>query len=155
MRPRYPDLGLSPHRDDHLLHRCDQTLRLRLALQPEESGPQPGDGQPGAHPGQNAPGKWEISAQASFFMRKHYFNNEENGVLKAGTKKQSAPPNPMTDPSMMTEMLKGNLTSMVPMVVVGGWINWHFSGFVTTKVPFPLTLRFKGMLQRGIELQSL
>merc|ERR1719290_752158 len=59
------------------------------------------------------------------------------------------------DPSMMTEMLKGNLTSMVPMVVVGGWINWHFSGFVTTKVPFPLTLRFKPMLQRGIELVSL
>ena len=88
-------------------------------------------------------------------MRKHYFNNEESGLLKAGTKKQSAPPNPMTDPSMMTEMLKGNLTSMVPMVVVGGWINWHFSGFVTTKVPFPLTLRFKPMLQRGIELQSL
>ena len=72
-----------------------------------------------------------------------------------GTKRQTAPPNPMTDPSMMTEMLKGNLTSMVPMVVVGGWINWHFSGFVTTKVPFPLTLRFKPMLQRGIELQSL
>jgi len=93
--------------------------------------------------------------KSSFFMRKHYFNNEETGVLKAGTKKQSAPPNPMTDPSMMTEMLKGNLTSMVPMVVVGGWINWHFSGFVTTKVPFPLTLRFKPMLQRGIELQSL
>ena len=91
----------------------------------------------------------------SFLMRKHYFNNEDNGILKAGTQRQTAPPNPMTDPSMMTEMLKGNLTSMVPMVVVGGWINWHFSGFVTTKVPFPLTLRFKPMLQRGIELQSL
>jgi len=94
-------------------------------------------------------------AKQSFLMRKHYLNNEESGLLKIGTKKQTAPPNPMTDPSMMTEMLKGNLTSMVPMVVVGGWINWHFSGFVTTKVPFPLTLRFKPMLQRGIELQSL
>ena len=91
----------------------------------------------------------------SFLMRKHYFNNDESGLLKAGTERRTAPPNPMTDPSMMTEMLKGNLTSMVPMVVVGGWINWHFSGFVTTKVPFPLTLRFKPMLQRGIELQSL
>ena len=59
----------------------------------------------------------------SFLMRKHYFNNEDNGILKAGTQRQTAPPNPMTDPSMMTEMLKGNLTSMVPMVVVGGWIN--------------------------------
>merc|ERR1712013_582658 len=91
----------------------------------------------------------------SFLMRKNYMNHEETGMLKKGTQRATPPPNPMMDPSMMTEMLKGNLTSMVPMVVVGGWINWHFSGFVTTKVPFPLTLRFKGMLQRGIELQSL
>ena len=71
----------------------------------------------------------------SFLMRKHYLNHEETGQLKKGTQRTTPPPNPMMDPSMMTEMLKGNLTSMVPMVVVGGWINWHFSGFVTTKVP--------------------
>ena len=43
----------------------------------------------------------------------------------------------MTDPSMMTDMLKGNLTNVLPMIVIGGWINWHFSGFVTTKVINP------------------
>lgn len=39
----------------------------------------------------------------------------------------------MTDPSMMTDMVKGNLTNVLPMIVVGGWINWMFSGFITSK----------------------
>ncbi len=91
----------------------------------------------------------------SFLMRKHFLNNEDSGVLKEKLSRAAPPPNPMTDPSMMTDMLKGNLTNVLPMIVIGGWINWHFSGFVTTKVPFPLTLRFKPMLQRGIELMSL
>ncbi|KAI5693760.1 ER membrane protein complex subunit 3 [Diaphorina citri] len=92
--------------------------------------------------------------RSAFQMRRYYFNDEEVGYFL--TQKRTAPAsNPMTDPSMMTEMLKGNLTNVLPMIVIGGWINWMFSGFVTTKVPFPLTLRFKPMLQRGIELLSL
>jgi len=88
-------------------------------------------------------------------MRRHFLNNEETGQLWSGSQRPSQAPNPMSDPSMMTEMLKGNLTNVLPMILIGGWINWTFSGFVTTKVPFPLTLRFKPMLQRGIELMSL
>jgi len=92
--------------------------------------------------------------EQSYQMRRAFFNDEETGYFKT-QKRQAAQQNPMTDPSMMTEMLKGNLTNVLPMIVIGGWINWTFSGFVTTRVPFPLTLRFKPMLQRGVELQSL
>jgi hypothetical protein len=91
-----------------------------------------------------------------FLMRRHFFNQEETGYFKVASRRpQQAMPNPMTDPSMMTDMLKGNVTNVLPMILIGGWINWTFSGFVTTRVPFPLTLRFKPMLQRGVELMSL
>ncbi|XP_063150124.1 ER membrane protein complex subunit 3-like isoform X1 [Candoia aspera] len=89
-----------------------------------------------------------------FLMRKHYFNNSENGFFRK-TKRKLQPRNPLTDPTMVTEMMKGNLIDVLPMILIGGWINWAFSGFVATKVPFPLTLRFKPMLQRGINLPSM
>lgn len=88
---------------------------------------------------------------SSFAMRRHFFNNEETGYFKT----QKRPPATPNSSAMLTDLVKGNFINVLPMVVIGGWINWMFSGFVTTKVPFPLTLRFKPMLQRGVELQSL
>lgn len=93
--------------------------------------------------------------KSSFLMRRHFFNNPETGYLTVAKNRPSTQPNPMNDPTMMSDMLKNNLTNMLPTILIGGWINWTFSGFVTTRVPFPLTLRFKPMLQRGIELASL
>ncbi|MFH4981608.1 hypothetical protein AB6A40_008317 [Gnathostoma spinigerum] len=93
--------------------------------------------------------------KSSFLMRKNYLLNEESGYIAKAMERPSQMQNPMADPSMMTDMLKGNLLNVLPMIIIGGWINWTFSGFVTTRVPFPLTLRFKPMLQRGIELASL
>lgn len=109
----------------------------------------------------------------SFAMRRHFFNNEESGYFKT----QKRPPATPNSSAMLTDLVKGNFINVLPMVVIGGWdglglvsyclviysplkklnswVNWMFSGFVTTKVPFPLTLRFKPMLQRGVELQSL
>lgn len=91
-----------------------------------------------------------LTAQ-SFAMRRHFFNDAETGYFKT----QTRPPVSPNSTAMLSDMVKGNFINVLPMVFIGGWINWMFSGFVTTKVPFPLTLRFKPMLQRGVELASL
>ncbi|EGD80549.1 hypothetical protein PTSG_01140 [Salpingoeca rosetta] len=94
---------------------------------------------------------------AAFNARKQYFISEKNGVLtkKKEEHKDDAPVNPMQDPSMMMNMVKGQAINYVPMVVVMSLISWAFSGFVIIKVPFPLTIAFKPMLQRGIALSTL
>lgn len=90
----------------------------------------------------------------SFCIRKHAFNNNTNGFL---TMKRPAvvEATPLTDPRNLIETLKGNFLNVISMLLVGGWITIMFSGFLTAKVPFPLTLTFQAMLQRGIELSGL
>jgi len=62
----------------------------------------------------------------------------------------------MMDPSNMVEMMKKkNLAMVVPQLFLMAWVNHFFSGFCIGKLPFPLTLSFKGMLQRGIDLTTL
>ncbi|KAH6915016.1 integral membrane protein DUF106-domain-containing protein [Coprinopsis sp. MPI-PUGE-AT-0042] len=70
----------------------------------------------------------------------------------------AAPANPLTDPGAMDGMMAGMKTQMVmmvPQMVIMGWINFFFQGFVLIKLPFPLTLGFKSMLQRGIETPDM
>jgi hypothetical protein len=68
--------------------------------------------------------------------------------------------------------MKTQAVMMVPQMVIMGWINFFFQGFVlsaslesardkrvdgirTVKLPFPLTLGFKSMLQRGVETPDM
>ena len=46
---------------------------------------------------------------ASFQMRKNYYTDEETGYLPKRLEKPSTQPNPLTDPSQMGEMMKGNM----------------------------------------------
>jgi hypothetical protein len=68
--------------------------------------------------------------------------------------------------------MKTQAVMMVPQMVIMGWINFFFQGFVLSaslasargmlfdviravKLPFPLTLGFKSMLQRGVETPDM
>ncbi|EMD40634.1 hypothetical protein CERSUDRAFT_111214 [Gelatoporia subvermispora B] len=76
----------------------------------------------------------------------------KDGPPKDESEKPKAP-NPLTDPAAMDGMMAGMKTQMVmmvPQMIIMGWINFFFQGFVLIKLPFPLTLGFKSMLQRGI-----
>ncbi len=61
----------------------------------------------------------------------------------------------LSDPSAMSNMMKNNLGMMVPQMLTMAWVNFFFSGFIVARVPFPVTQRFRGMLQRGVDLPTL
>jgi hypothetical protein len=61
----------------------------------------------------------------------------------------------LSDPTMMTDMLKRNVGMVIPQMITGGFVHVFISGFVVAKVPFPLTQRFRLLLQRGVDVQDL
>ncbi|KAI9251399.1 integral membrane protein DUF106-domain-containing protein [Phascolomyces articulosus] len=99
----------------------------------------------------------------AFSMRKAILADayEEGRYLKnagANNNAPTTPPNPMSDPDMMEGMMEGmkkQLTNMVPQMLIMGWINFFFKGFVVIKLPFPLTPRFKTMLQSGVDTRDM
>ncbi|KAI6651544.1 hypothetical protein LOD99_5152 [Oopsacas minuta] len=87
----------------------------------------------------------------AFLSRKSYFNDPEDGYFK-----QTRPTlNMLQDPSAMLNMQMGKMAHIIPMMLIGGWMSYVFSGFLLTKVPFPLTARFKPMLQTGVDIENL
>lgn len=57
----------------------------------------------------------------------------KDGPLKQG--ESAPPPNPLSDPAAMDGMMAGMRTQMVmmvPQMIVMGWINFFFEGFVVS-----------------------
>jgi hypothetical protein len=103
-------------------------------------------------------GGFMILPEYSFRMRKSFFCKKPNGALyKVDPAAANSPMggNMMMNPSMMTDMLKNNLSMAVSTMLQFAWISFFFSGFVLAKVPFSLTQKFKSMLQKGVEIQNL
>ncbi|GAA5975111.1 hypothetical protein JCM11641_000042 [Rhodosporidiobolus odoratus] len=72
---------------------------------------------------------------------------------------QSAPPaNPLGDPAAMDgmmDMLRKQAVGFLPQTILMYYINSFFSGFLLTRLPFPLPPKFKELLQRGIDVPDL
>lgn len=98
---------------------------------------------------------------AAFQLRKDYLidNYKKGNFLKNGPESRGqAAANPMSDPAAMEGMMgmmKGNMAMMIPQTLIMSWINAFFAGFVILKLPFPLTIRFKTMLQAGVMTRDL
>jgi len=59
------------------------------------------------------------------------------------------------DMSQASGMMKSQMVFLVSQGAMGYWVNYLFSGFLVAKTPFPLTYKFKSMLQRGVEVENL
>jgi ER membrane protein complex subunit 3 len=89
----------------------------------------------------------------SFQYRKAHLIRKKTGLLR-----EKAPPavNPMSNPMAMMDMMKGNMSFMLPNIAMMSFVSNFFNGFVCLKMPFPLpSIRFKMMMQRGVDLSTL
>ena len=102
-----------------------------------------------------------VLSKPAFEARKEYLieNYKKGNFLKGGPESRGqAAPNPMSDPAAMEGMMgmmKGNMAMMIPQTLIMSWINAFFAGFVILRLPFPLTIRFKSMLQSGVMTRDL
>jgi len=98
--------------------------------------------------------------ESSFNMRRIIFTHDEKGVLN-----QLAKANENSNPMSMLmnpDSLNSNMSNQFAMIANNLYffltysvINHFFSGFVTAKLPFSLTIGWKSMFQQGIDLREL
>ncbi|KAI0970111.1 transmembrane protein [Xylaria arbuscula] len=103
---------------------------------------------------------FHVLSAPSFRVRRDYLTNayESGAFLKDPERRGQPPANPMTDPNAMDGMMgmmKNNMAMMIPNTLIMSWINAFFSGFVIIKLPFPITIKFKSMLQAGVMTREM
>ncbi|EPR64177.1 putative membrane protein [Toxoplasma gondii TgCatPRC2] len=107
--------------------------------------------------------KGRMLSPASFQGRVAFFTDREHGAFGGLLRELEAQNNPMKsleslakqDPSQTMGMLKSQMSFIFLQGGMAYFINYLFPDFLVAKMPFPLTFRFKSMLQRGIDLPSL
>ncbi|AMD21568.1 HFL288Wp [Eremothecium sinecaudum] len=92
--------------------------------------------------------------EESFRVRQEYLANVlSEGKYLAMKDQSNDVQNILSDPNTMDTMVNmavGNFANYIPQTLIMWWVNYFFGGFVLMKLPFPLTIRFKEMLQSGV-----
>ncbi|KAG5489913.1 hypothetical protein JKF63_00030 [Porcisia hertigi] len=86
------------------------------------------------------------------------FKRRAERMLSGMLQKEVDPVNPMemmNDPNIMMGMVKNQFMMMVPNIGMMMLVSYFFSGFVVAKFPFPLSPRFREMMQRGLDIDVL
>ncbi|GAA6007528.1 ER membrane complex subunit EMC3 [Rhodotorula paludigena] len=97
-------------------------------------------------------------------LRSHLSEALQDGsyLKKPPPAQGEAPPNPLENPQDMEQMMEGMSDMMkkqavgfVPQMGTMWLVNRFFAGKLLARIPFPLPLRFKELLQRGIFLPDI
>ncbi|KAL1839837.1 hypothetical protein VTJ49DRAFT_1068 [Mycothermus thermophilus] len=101
-----------------------------------------------------------VLSRSSFTARRDALMTayESGAFLKDPDARGQPPANPMSDPAAMEGMMgmmKNQMAMIIPNTLIMGWINAFFSGYVIMKLPFPLTIKFKSMLQAGVATKDM
>lgn len=99
----------------------------------------------------------------AFLTRKEMYVHEESGIFASYLEEFCKQEHPLRalenlakmDPNQTMGMLKNQLSFIFLQGGIAYFVNYLFPDFLVAKMPFPLTYRFKPMLQRGIDLPSL
>eukprot|EP00752_Nemacystus_decipiens_P012360 g10956.t1 len=98
-------------------------------------------------------GNGRFICREAFSGRKGYFTAKEDGLLRKDDLPGQA--NPMANPDKMMGPMKSQMGFIGTNMFMMAFTSYFFEGFVLVRVPFPLTNRFKVMLQRGVQLSTL
>lgn len=107
---------------------------------------------------QNIQNYGRLLLQAGSHLSPKAFKTRVEAMVDDVLKKEVEAPNPMemmNDPNVMMGMMKNQFMMMVPNIGMMMLVSYFFSGFVVAKFPFPLSQRFRGMMQRGLEIDVL
>ncbi|CAM9454452.1 unnamed protein product [Ascophyllum nodosum] len=98
-------------------------------------------------------GNGRFISEEAFSRRKGYFTAKDGGLLRQDD--LPGQENPMTNPEKMMGPMKSQMGFVFTNMFMMAFTSYFFEGFVLVRVPFPLTNRFKVMLQRGVHLGTL